>query len=143
MDCVFCQIIRREAPAEIIYESDQVLSILDVRPIHYGHALVLPKKHCQDLLSTPEETLSELMKGAQVVAQALVSTLGIEGFNVFANNGVVAGQSVFHFHIHVTPRYAGDNIRFVLQLKEYPKGEFKDMARRLRQQIATPARTLH
>ncbi len=99
--CVFCRIIGKELPAEILYETGRVISILDIRPIHYGHALVIPKLHCPDFLALPEGDLVEVMKTTQIVSRAIVDTLGLEGFNFFSNNGRIAGQSVFHFHLHL------------------------------------------
>jgi histidine triad (HIT) family protein len=135
MACVFCKIISREAPAEILLETERVIALLDIRPIHYGHALIMPKTHCRDLLAVQDEDLHDILHMTQVVARALVESLGLEGFNVFANNGRIAGQSVFHFHMHVTPRYARDNIRFVLSLKEYPAGLLKETAQKIRMAI--------
>lgn len=134
-NCPFCKIIHRELPAEILYENDRVISILDINPIHFGHALVIPKTHCLDFLTIPETDLHHVLHAAQTVAKALVTSLQLEGFNVFSNNGSIAGQSVFHFHLHVTPRYAHDNIRFVLELKKYESGKLKEYAQRIRDHI--------
>lgn len=133
--CVFCRIIGKELPAEILYETERVISILDIRPIHYGHALVIPKLHCPDFLTLPEGDLVEVMKATQTVSRAIVDTLGLEGYNFFSNNGRIAGQSVFHFHIHITPRYQDDDIKFVLRLKSYKDGAMADYARRIRVRI--------
>jgi histidine triad (HIT) family protein len=144
MDCTFCNIVRHTLPAEILFESDRVISILDIHPIHHGHALVIPKTHCTDLLSLPEEDFHDVLHVTQVVARALVESLQLEGFNIFSNNGRIAGQSVFHFHMHVTPRYAGDNIRFVLQLKTYSQSAMAEIAHRIRTSISNgthPRRT--
>lgn len=134
-ECVFCRIIARKLPAEIIYENEHVISILDINPIHHGHALVIPKIHRQDFLTIPPRELDELTRAAQVVARAMVAGLRLDGFNVFSNNGRIAGQSVFHFHLHVTPRYPDDNIRFVLTLKSYKDGEMKVCATTIRQHL--------
>jgi histidine triad (HIT) family protein len=133
--CTFCRIIARELPAEILWEDDRVVAILDINPIHYGHALVIPRHHATDLLTLRKEDLHAVMHGTQVVAGALVKGLQLDGFNIFSNNGRIAGQSVFHFHMHVTPRYAGDDIRFVLQLKTYQENTMADYARRIREHI--------
>lgn len=113
-------------------ENEKVISILDINPIHFGHALVIPKVHCRDLISIPEEDLHHVLHATQVVARAIVRSLNLEGFNVFSNNGEIAGQSVFHFHMHVTPRYREDNIRFVLQLKSYDNGAMAEYGARIR-----------
>ena len=135
MDCTFCKIIGRRLPAEVLYENAKVISILDINPIHHGHALVIPKMHCVDFLSIPESDLHDVLHVSQLVARALVESLGLEGFNVFSNNGRIAGQSVFHFHMHITPRYPDDNIRFVLELKSYAHGAMADYARKIRERI--------
>lgn len=135
MACVFCKIIAKEFPAEILYENDSAIAILDVNPIHYGHALVIPKSHHKDFLEVPEEQLPGIMHAVHVVSHALVKSFELKGFNFFSNNGTVAGQSVFHFHIHITPRYANDNIRFVLQLKRYEGETMKDVAAKIRASI--------
>ena len=135
MDCIFCSIIKHQVPAEILYENDRVIAILDINPIHYGHALVIPKIHCPDFLSIPETDLHDVLHVTQIVARAVVQSLNLEGFNIFSNNGRVAGQSVFHFHMHVTPRFPDDNIKFVLQLKTYKDGAMADYANKIRQNI--------
>ena len=138
MDCTFCRIIAHTLPAEILFESESVISILDINPIHHGHALVIPKSHCADFLSVPEGDLHEVLRVTQIVARAIVRSLNLDGFNIFSNNGRIAGQSVFHFHMHVTPRYADDDIRFVLKLKSYSGGAMADVARRIREHIPSP-----
>lgn len=138
MDCVFCKIIDHSLPAEILYETGRVIAILDINPIHHGHALVIPKTHCVDFLSIPETDLHEVLHASQLVARALVNCLGLEGFNIFSNNGRIAGQSVFHFHMHVTPRYPDDDIRFVLKLKSYPRGTMEEYARKIRDHLPPP-----
>ena len=135
MDCIFCKIIQRSIPAEILYENDKVLSILDINPIHYGHALVIPKTHCLDFLSIPENDLHDVLHATQIVARAIVSGLHLDGFNIFSNNGKIAGQSVFHFHMHITPRYPDDNIKFVLELKTYADGAIAKYADTIRTHI--------
>ncbi len=136
MECIFCKIVHRQQPAEVLFENRRVLSILDIHPIHYGHALIMPKRHCTDFLSVPDSDLREVTEVTQRVARAMVKTLGLEGFNIFSNNGPVAGQTVFHFHLHVTPRYPHDNIKFVLTLKEYRDGAMAAYATRIRRQLS-------
>jgi histidine triad (HIT) family protein len=135
MNCIFCNIVQKKQPAEILYETDHALAILDIRPIHYGHALVIPKVHCVDLLSVPEGSFHDLMHVSQLLAHAIVKTYNLEGFNVFSNNGRIAGQSVFHFHMHVVPRYPGDAIRFAPMLKSYDGQSMADHGERIRRNI--------
>lgn len=135
MDCVFCRIIHRSAPAEWLYENEDAISILDRRPIHFGHALVIPKFHCSNFLELPATSMNRVMEATSLVCRALVRGLELEGFNIFSNNGEVAGQSVFHFHWHITPRYPNDNIRFELTLKNYSDGQMASFAQRIRDHI--------
>jgi len=137
-DCIFCKIISKEFPAEVLYENEHVISVLDINPIHFGHALILPKQHCKDFLDLPDDTYQSLLQAAKVVTQALVQSLKLEAYNIFSNNGTVAGQSVFHFHLHITPRYRGDKIRFVLNLKKYSDGEMKEYGTMIRKFIKPP-----
>lgn len=133
--CTFCRIISREIPAQLLWEDEQVIAILDINPIQYGHALIIPRHHATDLLELREQDLGAVMRGTQVVAAALVRALNLEGFNVFSNNGRVAGQSVFHFHMHVTPRHTGDGIRFIPQQRTYQNNDMAEIARRIRAAI--------
>jgi histidine triad (HIT) family protein len=135
MNCIFCNIIKGTAPAEVLYESDRALAILDINPIHYGHALVFPKGHAETFLEVPEDELAEVMKALSVVSRAIVQALKPTGFNIFSNNGKAAGQSILHFHFHITPRYEDDNIKFILELKKYGPEELSRYARKLRDYI--------
>ena len=136
MQCKFCKIINGGAPAEIVYENEQCIAILDINPIHYGHTLVIPRNHYTTFLDVPDEVLLDIIKATNVVARAVVESSNAPGFNIFSNNGKVAGQSVFHFHFHVTPRFEDDNIKFVLTLKKYSNNEMAEYARRLRNSIS-------
>ena len=133
--CVFCDIVNGTTPAEVLYENEHALAVLDIHPIHYGHTLIIPRRHCKDFIDVPCETYHSLFLAANVVSRALVERLGAEGYNIFSNNGLIAGQSVFHFHLHVTPRYPDDNIRFILKLKSYADGEMKRTGNTLREHI--------
>jgi histidine triad (HIT) family protein len=134
-DCVFCKIISRTIPAEILYENDHAIAVLDINPIHFGHALILPKVHCSDFLDLPEESYHSILQASKVVTNALVHSLKLEGYNLFSNNGTIAGQSVFHFHLHITPRYRDDNIRFILNLKKYSDDDLKQYGTMIRKFI--------
>jgi len=134
-DCAFCTIVRGESSAEVLFRNTHAIAILDINPIHYGHVLVLPKRHGETFLDIPGEELPDLISAMQVVSRALMQSLNPPGFNIFSNNGRAAGQSVFHFHFHITPRYSDDNIRFVLELKKYSGGEMAEYAGRIRQCI--------
>jgi diadenosine tetraphosphate (Ap4A) HIT family hydrolase len=113
MSCVFCAIVNGDAPAVRVYEDDDYLAILDVRPIVRGHTLVIPKKHTVDLTDTPPSTLADMTRIAQRIGQAArASELKADGNNIAINDGKAAFQSVFHVHLHVAPRRSGDKLSF-------------------------------
>ena len=108
-NCIFCRIANGDIPSRTVYEDEQFRVILDMGPATKGHALVLPKDHYADLFAMPEEKAAEAMKTAKKAAAILKEKLGADGLNVVQNNGAAAGQTVQHFHIHLIPRYQGDN----------------------------------
>ncbi|HET9875897.1 MAG TPA: HIT family protein [Mycobacterium sp.] len=113
MPCVFCAIVAGDAPAIRIYEDDDYLAILDVRPFTRGHTLVFPKQHTVDLTDTPAETLAGMTAiGQRIGRAARASGLHADGNNIAINDGRAAFQSVFHIHLHVVPRRNGDKLAF-------------------------------
>ncbi len=107
-NCIFCKIANGEIPSKTLYEDDKFRVILDLGPASKGHALILPKEHYADLYELQEETAGEVMKLAKKMAAQMTQRLGCEGFNLVQNNGELAGQTVFHFHMHLIPRYRDD-----------------------------------
>lgn len=105
--CIFCKIANGDIPAATIYEDEQFRVILDLGPASKGHALILPKNHFADLLALDEETSAKVLALAAKIGAAMKKSLGCAGFNLVQNNGETAGQTVFHFHMHVIPRYEG------------------------------------
>ena len=108
-DCIFCKIAGGDIPSATLYEDDDFRVILDLGPATKGHALILPKPHYANLYEIPEEMAAKAMVLAKRMAAAMTEALGCDGFNIVQNNGEVAGQTVFHFHIHLIPRYEGDH----------------------------------
>ncbi|MCI8465415.1 MAG: HIT family protein [Lachnospiraceae bacterium] len=106
-NCIFCKIANGEIPAATVYEDDEFRVILDLGPASKGHALILPKNHFADLLALDEKTSSKVLGLAAKIGRAMKKSLGCAGFNLVQNNGEAAGQTVFHFHMHVIPRYEG------------------------------------
>ncbi len=133
--CEFCRIIRRESKAEILYENQNAIAILDINPIHFGHVLVIPRTHAESFIDVPGSELVDLILATQCIARAIVQSLKPQGYNIFSNNGRAAGQSVLHCHFHITPRYEDDNIRFVLKLKKYSGDEMAEYAEKIRSHI--------
>lgn len=107
-NCIFCKIAAGEIPSKTIYEDDKFRVILDLGPATKGHALILPKNHYANLYELPKETAGDVMKLAKKMATVMTEKLGCQGFNLMQNNGETAGQTVFHFHMHLIPRYEND-----------------------------------
>lgn len=117
-NCIFCKIIAGEIPSHTLYEDEQFKVILDVGPATKGHALILPKNHYANLYELPEETAADAMRLAKKMMITMTDKLKCDGFNVVQNNGEVAGQTVFHFHMHLIPRYKNDG-----EILKYIAGE--------------------
>lgn len=107
--CIFCKIANGEIPSKTIYEDEEFRIILDLGPAAKGHALILPKEHYADLFQLPEETAKKAIVLAKKLGSQMVDKLHADGFNLVQNNGEAAGQTVFHFHMHLIPRYKDDN----------------------------------
>lgn len=108
-NCIFCQIANGSIPCYKLFEDADVLAFLDVNPATHGHALVIPKKHYENLLSAPQEVVHKVMDVAQRIGQIDVELLGAKGVNILTNCYEAAGQTVLHFHVHVIPRYGKDD----------------------------------
>ena len=109
-NCIFCKILNGEIPSAKLFEDEDFAIILDVGPASFGHALIIPKDHYANLFEMPEEMLSKCMKLAKVWGDKLVKALNADGLNLVQNNGLAAGQTVFHYHLHMIPRYEGDSV---------------------------------
>ncbi len=107
-NCIFCKLANGDIPTNKIYEDEMFTVILDASPATRGHALILPKEHAANLYELPDETAAKAFVLAKKLATMMTERLSCDGFNVVQNNGEVAGQTVFHFHLHLIPRYIGD-----------------------------------
>jgi histidine triad (HIT) family protein len=110
-DCIFCKIVARELPATILDEDELTVSFMDINPATRGHALVVPRRHARDLLSVDPEDLYATAAAAKRLAARMSERLGADGVNLLNSCGAAAWQTVFHFHVHVIPRYEGDPLR--------------------------------
>lgn len=124
MDCIFCKIAKGEIPSATLYEDEDFRVMLDIGPASLGHALILPKQHYANIYELPDELAAKVFVLAKKTARALQKGLNLEGLNVLQNNGTLAGQTVFHFHMHLIPRYQGDELGLSWKL-----GELKDEER--------------
>lgn len=107
-NCIFCKLANGDIPTNMIYEDDMFAVILDASPATKGHALILPKEHAANIYELSDETASRIFVLAKKMAAKMTELLKCDGFNIVQNNGEVAGQTVFHFHMHLIPRYKGD-----------------------------------
>ena len=107
--CLFCKIIAGEIPCTKVYEDDEVLAILDIAQTTKGHTLVMPKKHYEHVLEMPENEFAALMSKAQKLAQKIVANLDANGVNILVNTKEAAGQTIPHAHVHIIPRYDGND----------------------------------
>ncbi len=135
MDCIFCDIIEKKSKAEVLFENKSVISFLDIRPVNYGHALVIPKNHYIDFLSIPLIELNNIIEVTQKISYAINKSINPDGLNVITNNGQAAGQSVFHFHFHIIPRFYKDSFTFKPVLKNYERDSITEFAEIIRSEI--------
>ena len=114
-NCIFCKIANGEIPSSTLYEDDMFRVILDLSPATKGHALIIPKGHMANILELDEATTEKIFVLTARIAKAMKEALNCDGLNIVQNNGEIAGQTVFHFHMHIIPRYEGDhqNIHWV------------------------------
>lgn len=136
--CIFCKIINKTIPAAIVYEDEHVLAFLDLSQVTKGHTLLIPKNHCKDVFELPEETAKHLFSKAPIIANAIKEAYSAEGLNLLNNNGEIAGQSVFHFHMHFIPRYGkGDGFGAVWKTHEskYTPSDYQIIASEIAKHI--------
>lgn len=108
-ECIFCKIAKGEIPSATLYEDEEFRVILDLGPANKGHALILPKAHYENLYDLPDEIAAHAMILAKKIATKMKGILNCDGYNLVQNNGEAAGQTVFHFHMHLIPRYTDDH----------------------------------
>ena len=109
-DCIFCKIANGEIPSKTLYEDDSFRVILDISPASKGHAIILPKNHASNIYELSNEDAGKIMIVAKKVATVLKEVLSCDGMNILQNNGETAGQTVFHLHVHLIPRYKNDDV---------------------------------
>lgn len=109
-NCIFCKLANGEIPSATLYEDEDFRVILDLSPASKGHALILPKEHYANLYELSDELAAKALVLAKKMITKMTGALGCDGYNVVQNNGETAGQTVFHFHMHLIPRYAGDQV---------------------------------
>ena len=132
-NCIFCKIANGEIPSATLYEDDDFRIILDLGPASRGPALLLPKEHYENLYMLPDELAAKALPVAKKMITKLTEVLGCDGYNVVQNNGETAGQTVFHFHMHLIPRYKGDQVGLGWKMGELTDEERDDILAKLRE----------
>lgn len=128
MDSIFTKIIKREIPAHIVYEDDLVIAFLDITQATLGHTLVVPKAQHENIIDMPDDLSGKVFEVVTKVSKAIQKAFQPVGINILSNNGSFASQSVFHFHVHIIPRYQGDDLvhmKMVNHVNELSKTDFE------------------
>ncbi len=133
-ECIFCKIIKGDIPSDKVYEDDKFLAFLDITPMNLGHTLLIPKEHHKDLFEIPDTTLCEIGPAIKKIAEAVKEGTKAHGINIGMNNGPVAGQVVFHAHIHIIPRFSDDGYK-LWHGKEYDEEASQKIAKKIREII--------
>lgn len=131
-DCIFCKIASGEIPSATLYEDDDFRVILDLGPAAKGHALILPKEHYRNIYDIEEKTLEKAIVLAQKMVRKMTEALGCDGYNIVQNNEEAAGQTVFHFHMHLIPRYKGDHSGFGWKTGELTEEDKKEILEKIK-----------
>ena len=132
--CLLCQIIEGKIPSKKVYEDDLILAVLDVNGANPGHCFVFPKNHYPILEQVPDPEIAKLFQVANKISSAIFENLGVQGTNIFAANGVPAGQTVAHFMLHVIPRVENDNINLQWQPKQLTEEEMSTVELKIKEQ---------
>ena len=132
-NCIFCKIANGEIPSATIYEDEDFRAILDLGPASKGHALLLPKEHYADLFALPDETAEKVLPVAKKIVSRMKDVLGCDGYNLVQNNGECAGQTVFHFHMHMIPRYEDDGVGIGWKMGELSDADRDEILAKLKE----------
>lgn len=135
-NCIFCKIANGEIPAATLYEDENFRVILDLGPASKGHALILPKMHAANIYELSDEMAAKAMILAKKMATAMTAALKCDGFNIVQNNGECAGQTVFHFHMHLIPRYKGDQVGITWKPGELSDADKEEILLKVKEQLS-------
>lgn len=131
-DCVFCRIVAGQIPSTRVYEDEHCLAFMDIGQVNPGHVLVAVKKHAANLFELDDAQAAAVARASAKVARAIRAAFEPEGMSVYQANGKAAGQTVFHYHVHLLPRHAGDGMELTWPVKNPPREKLEDCAARIR-----------
>jgi len=135
-DCVFCRIVAGQIPSTRVYEDAQVLAFMDIGQVNPGHVLVAAKKHAANLFELDDAQAAAIAQASAKIARALKVAFNPEGLSVYQANGKAAGQTVFHYHVHLVPRHAGDGMELTWPVKNPPREKLEENAAKIRARLA-------
>ena len=135
MDCIFCKIIEGEIPSTKVYEDDQIFAFMDIAPATPGHLLVIPKQHYRNIFDIPRETAGKIMGVGTQLANAIKVALNPDGLNLFQSNEPAAFQTVFHFHLHLIPRWEDDPLVLPWKPKQGDSERIREIADKIRRHV--------
>ena len=131
-DCVFCRIVARQIPATVVHEDEHTLAFMDLGQVNPGHVLVAVKAHAENLYALNDAQAGAVLRAAARVARAIREAFKPQGLSVYQANGKAAGQTVFHYHLHLVPRHEGDGMALTWPVKNPARGELEAYAARIR-----------
>jgi len=134
-DCVFCKIVAGQIPSTKVYEDEQVLTFMDLGQVNPGHVLVAVKKHAENIYQLDESQAAAVARASARVAKAIRDAFKPEGLSVYQANGKAAGQTVFHYHVHLLPRHQGDGMELTWPVKNPPREKLEEYAAKIRTAI--------
>jgi histidine triad (HIT) family protein len=134
-DCVFCKIVAGQIPSTRVYEDEHTLAFMDIGHVNPGHTLVAVKKHAATVFELEETQAEAIARAIVKISKALKKTFEPEGLSVYQANGKAAGQTVFHYHVHLLPRHAGDGMELVWPVKNPPREKLEDYAAKIRAEL--------
>jgi len=134
-DCVFCKIVAGQIPSTRVYEDEHTLAFLDIGHVNPGHTLVAVKKHAANVFELEEAQAEAIGRATVRISRALKKAFGAEGLSVYQANGKPAGQTVFHYHVHLLPRHAGDGMELTWPMKNPPREQLETYAAKIREKL--------
>ena len=134
-DCVFCRIVARQIPATVVHEDEHTLAFMDLGQVNPGHVLVAVKAHAENLYALNDAQAGAVLRAATRVARAIRDAFKPEGLSVYQANGKAAGQTVFHYHVHLVPRHDGDGMALSWPVKNPPREKLEEYAAKIRTEI--------
>jgi histidine triad (HIT) family protein len=133
--CVFCRIVAKEIPATVVHEDEHTLAFMDIGQVNPGHVLVALKKHAENIFALEDAQAAAVFRASAKVARAIRAAFEPQGLSVYQANGAAAGQTVFHLHIHLVPRYEGDGMALTWPVKNPPREKLVDYAEKIRAKL--------